>query len=124
MNRLYTSEPVLSQNDFNPQGFRWLSCQDADASVLAYLRADAAEQTLFAVVGHFSGATRNYRIGVPRRGLWREVVNSNSEYYGGTGLGNDGARQTEDVAHDGYNQSLSLTLPPLSTAIFKWSGES
>jgi 1,4-alpha-glucan branching enzyme len=124
LNRLYTSEPVLSQNDFNPQGFRWISCQDAGASVLAYLRTDATEQTLFAVVGHFSGAQRSYRIGVPRRGLWRELINSNSEYYGGTGQGNDGARHTEDVPHDGCAQSLNLVLPPLSTTIFKWTVES
>lgn len=120
LNRLYTSEPVLSQNDFNPQGFRWLSCQDADASVLAFLRADVFEQTLFAVVGHFSGATRSYRIGVPRQGFWKEVLNTNSEFYGGTGLGNDGGRTTEDLPYDGFSQSIAVTLPPLSTTIFKW----
>jgi len=91
--------------------------------VLAYLRTDASERTLFVVVGHFSGATREYRIGVPRRGLWREIINSNSQYYGGTGLGNDGARHSEDIAHDGYTQSLNLTLPPLTTTIFKWTAE-
>jgi 1,4-alpha-glucan branching enzyme len=123
LNHLYTSEPVLSRNDFNPQGFRWLSCQDADASVLAFLRADVFERTLFAVVNHFSGATRSYRIGVPRQGFWKEVLNTNSEYYGGTGLGNDGGRTTEDVPHDGFSQSIALTLPPLSTTIFKWTAE-
>lgn len=124
LNKLYTSEPVLSLNDFNPQGFRWISCQDADASVVAYLRNDPFEQVLFLVVGHFSGAARDkYRIGVPRRGLWREVINTNSEYYGGTGVGNDGARATEDVAADGYSQSVVLTLPTHTTFIFKWTAE-
>ncbi|MEO6569050.1 MAG: alpha amylase C-terminal domain-containing protein, partial [Opitutaceae bacterium] len=122
LNRLYTSEPVLSRNDFNPRGFRWLSCQDADASVLAYLRTDDFEQTLFAVVGHFSGATRSYRIGVPRQGFWREVLNTNSQYYGGTGIGNDGGRVAEDIPYDGFSQSIALTLPPSSTTIFKWIG--
>ena len=121
LNRLYTGDPVLSCNDLNPHAFRWLSCQDAEASVIAYLRTDAAERSLYAVVGHFSGATRQYRVGVPRRGLWRELVNSNSQFYGGSGLGNEGARHTEDVAHDGYAQSLLLTLPPTTTLIFKWS---
>src|SRR5512141_3124842 len=64
LNRIYTADPVLSRNDFNPQGFRWISCQDSDASVLAYLRTDAEERNLYVVIGHFSGATRNYRIGV------------------------------------------------------------
>jgi 1,4-alpha-glucan branching enzyme len=122
LNRLYRAEPVLSRNDFNPQGFRWLSCQDADCSVLAYLRRDPFEQTLFAIVGHYTPVTRHdYRIGVPRSGLWREVINTNSQYYGGSGIGNEGGRTTEDIPADGHNQSLRLTLPALSTTIFKWT---
>ena len=61
-------------------------------------------------------------MGVPRRGFWREVVNTNSEFYGGTGLGNDGGRNTEDLEHDGFSQSIRLTLPPLSAFVFKWTG--
>jgi 1,4-alpha-glucan branching enzyme len=120
LNRLYAAEPALGSNDFNPRGFRWLSCLDADANLIAYLRTDPGEEALFAVVGHFGGATRTYRIGVPRRGRWREVINSNSEYYGGSGLGNDGGRFTDDEGRDGYTQSLELTLPPLTTLVFKW----
>jgi 1,4-alpha-glucan branching enzyme len=121
LNRLYVAEPVLGRNDFNPHGFRWISAADADANLIAYLRLDAAEQTLFVVVGHFGGMTRNYRVGVPRRGYWREVINSNSEYYGGSGLGNDGGRSAEEVPRDGYTQSIDVTLPPLTTLVFKWS---
>jgi len=122
LNRLYADEPVLSRNDLNPQGFRWIACQDADASVIAWLRLDIFEQTIFAVVGHYTPVIRpDYRIGVPRRGLWKEVINTNSQYYGGSGLGNDGGRMTEDEPADGFSQSLLLTLPPLSTTIFKWT---
>ena len=121
LNRLYTGEPILSRNDCNSQGFRWLSCHDADANLIAYLRSDASESTLYAVVCHFGGASRDYRVGVPRQGFWREIVNTNSAYYGGSGRGNDGGRQTEDVERDGFSQSLVVTLPPLSTFVFKWS---
>jgi 1,4-alpha-glucan branching enzyme len=124
LNTLYRAEPVLSRNDFNPQGFRWIACYDSDASVIAYLRLDPFEQTMFAVVGNYTPVIRkDYRIGVPRRGFWKEVMNSNSQYYGGSGLGNDGGKATEDVAADGQEQSLNLVLPPLSTTIFKWSVE-
>jgi 1,4-alpha-glucan branching enzyme len=124
LNKLYTSEPVLSRNDLNPQGFRWLAAHDADGSVVAYLRQDASEKTLFAVVGHFTPLRRDsYRIGVPRRGWWKEVINTNSEYYGGSGLGNGGGKMTDDIECDGMSQSLSLTLPPLSTTIFQWMAE-
>jgi 1,4-alpha-glucan branching enzyme len=121
LNRLYVSEPTLGSNDFNPHGFRWINCVDADANLVAYLRTDSSEKSLFVVVGHFGGATRNYRVGVPRRGWWREVINSNSEYYGGTGLGNSGGRSSEDLPRDGYTQSIDLTLPPLTTLIFRWT---
>jgi 1,4-alpha-glucan branching enzyme len=121
LNRLYAAEPALGANDFNPHGFRWINCLDADANLIAYLRTDPGEQSLFAVVGHFGGATRSYRIGVPRRGWWREVINTNSEYYGGSGLGNDGGRNTDDEARDGYTQSIDVRLPPLTTLIFKWT---
>ena len=108
------------KNDFNAQGFRWINCNDADANLISFLRIDAAEKTIFAVVGHFGGATRDYRLGVPRGGFWREVINTNSEYYGGSGLGNDGGRATEEIACDGFSQSILVTLQPLSTFIFKW----
>lgn len=124
LNRLYVSEPVLSQNDLNPQGFRWLACHDSEASVIAFLRSDPFEQTLFAVVGHFTPLIRkDYRLGVPRRGYWKEVLNTNSHYYGGSGIGNDGGRATEDVPADGMSQSIVINLAPLSTTIFKWTAE-
>ena len=122
LNTLYRNEPVLSHNDFNSQGFRWIACYDSEASVIAYLRLDAFEQTMFAIVGNYTPVIRSdYRIGVPRKGFWKEVLNSNSQYYGGSGLGNDGGKNTEDVSADGQTQSLNLVLPPLSTTIFKWT---
>ena len=124
LNQLYASEPALGCNDLSPQGFRWLATYDNNASVIAYLRTDAREQTLLAVVCHFTPVVRpNYRVGVPRRGFWKEVINTNSQFYGGGGLGNDGGRATENVAADGHGQSIRLTLPPLSTTIFKWTAE-
>jgi 1,4-alpha-glucan branching enzyme len=123
LNRLYLAEPILNSNDFNPQGFRWIAAHDTDANIIAYLRLDVHERVLFLVVCHLGGgdARHGYRVGVPRRGLWKEVLNSNSEYYGGTGLGNGGARQADEVPVDGLSHSLALTLPPATTMIFKWT---
>src|SRR5690606_26218516 len=85
---------------------------------------DPSERALFAIVGHFTPVRRdNYRIGVPRRGFWKELINTNSEYYGGSGVGNEGGRMTEDVEADGFAQGLVLTIPPMSTSIFKWTAE-
>ncbi|MCC6416600.1 MAG: 1,4-alpha-glucan branching protein GlgB [Opitutaceae bacterium] len=121
LNRLYTSEPALGEHDLDSQGFQWLACHDHEASVIAYLRRARVGDAQLAVIGHFTPLVRKkYRVGVPRTGLWREVVNTNSEYYGGSGLGNDGARHTDPVPADGHAQSLLLTLPPYTTTIFKW----
>ncbi len=122
LNHLYCREPVLGCTDLSPQGFRWIAAHDTEASVISFLRQDEAEQTLFFVVGHFTPLAReNYRIGLPRAGRWEEVINSNSEFYGGSGLGNGGAVFTEDVECDGMSQSGVFTLPPLTTMIFKWN---
>ncbi len=122
LNRLYQGEPVLSRHDFDPENFRWLACNDAESSVVAWLRRDRREEVMFMVVGHYTPLHRqNNRIGAPRPGFWQEVINTNSQYYGGSGTGNQGGRTTENVAADGCGQSLLLTLPPLSTMIFKWT---
>ena len=121
LNRLYAGNPLLGGNDRNPDGFRWIACYDHEASVIAYLRQDSRQHEFLAVVGHFTPVVReHYRIGVPRAGLWREVLNTNSEYYGGSGLGNDGGRQTEAIPADGHDQSIELTLPPFTTLVFQW----
>jgi 1,4-alpha-glucan branching enzyme len=121
LNALYLAEPVLSRNDFNAEGFRWVSCNDADANLISYLRKDPFEQTLFLVVAHLGGAKRDYPVGVPRIGIWREVINSNSEYYGGTGLGNDGGRTAFPAERDGFSQAIEVTLAPFTTTVFKWT---
>jgi 1,4-alpha-glucan branching enzyme len=120
LNRLYRSEAILATADFNPATFRWVNCTDGDNSVISFLRIDADQRTALVVIGNFTPVTRrNYRVGVPFGGSWTEVMNTNSEYYGGSGLGNDGGRAAEGVAADGYGQSLVLTLPGLSTLVFK-----
>ncbi len=124
LNRLYVSEPVLSYHDLDPRGFRWINCTDATHSTLSYLRLDEHERVFFAVVGNYTPVIRHaHRVGVPRGGFWKEMINTNSQYYGGSGLGNDGGKHTEPIAADGLGQSLVLTLPPLSTSIFKWTAE-
>jgi 1,4-alpha-glucan branching enzyme len=65
----------------------------------------------------------NFRIGVPRAGFWKEVLNTNSEYYGGSGAGNEGGRMAEEIPCNGYSYSLNLTIPPLTTLMFKWTIE-
>ena len=122
LNKLYTGEPAFSTGDFNPETFRWVNCTDGDDSVISFLRIDPASRTTFLVVGNFTPVTRaGYRVGVPQGGHWAEVLNTNSAYYGGDGIGNLGGCESSAMPCDGQGQSLLLTLPGLSTLVFKWT---
>ena len=122
LNKLYTGEPAFSTGDFNAGTFRWMNCTDGDDSVISFLRIDPASQTTFLVVGNFTPVTRaGYRVGVPHGGHWAEVLNTNSIYYGGDGIGNLGGCESSNLSCDGQGQSLLLTLPGLSTLVFKWT---
>jgi 1,4-alpha-glucan branching enzyme len=123
LNRLVAEEPAFGRHDFDPQAFRWINCGDADASAISFLRSAPGTTDLFAVVGHFTPVERKaYRIGLPHGGAWREVINSNSAYYGGTGAGNNGAIRATAHPCDGYDYSAQILLPPHSLTIFKWEG--
>ncbi|RME69746.1 MAG: 1,4-alpha-glucan branching protein GlgB, partial [Verrucomicrobia bacterium] len=123
LNRVYRETPALHANDFNPETFRWINCSDADASVISFLRFTPDRSSVVAVVGNYTPVLRTgYRIGLPLPGHWAEIVNSDSEYYGGTNAGNAGGVTAEPVPWDGFDYSAALTLPPASTIFLRWSG--
>jgi 1,4-alpha-glucan branching enzyme len=122
LNRVYRREPALHQVDFSPAGFEWVDVGNAEMSVLAFLRKSASGAPLL-VVCNFTPVPRdNFLIGVPERGLWREIINTDARDYGGAGWGNLGAVESVPVGSHGRVESLSLTLPPLSTLVLRWEG--
>ncbi|MDD2732897.1 MAG: 1,4-alpha-glucan branching protein GlgB [Desulfuromonadaceae bacterium] len=120
LNRLYRSEPALYQQDFDRAGFEWVDCNDSEQSVLTFLRRPQGEGDTLLVVCNFTPIPRtNYIIGVPEGGYWREIANSDATLYGGSGVGNLGGVESAPVSVHGRYHSLVLTLPPLSTLMFK-----
>jgi 1,4-alpha-glucan branching enzyme len=123
LNRFYRSERAASELDFDSAGFQWLDADDAWNSVLSYVRRSRpakgeAEELL--VVCNFTPLVRhNYRVGVPEIGYWRELLNSDSDIYGGSGVGNYGGVQSVPVPFHGRPHSLVLTLPPLGMLVLK-----
>ncbi|RME42637.1 MAG: 1,4-alpha-glucan branching protein GlgB [Deltaproteobacteria bacterium] len=120
LNRLYRETPALHEKDFEPEGFRWIDCHDHLRSIVSFLRfgKDPHEALLF--VCNFTPVPRyGYRIGVPWRGIWREILNSDATIYGGSGVGNAGEATAESVSCHGHPFSLSLTLPPLGVLVFQ-----
>ncbi len=117
LNRLYRQVGALHELDFSDRGFRWVDRDDADISVIAFLRHSATGEPAL-VVCNFTPVPRpQHRIGVPRGGRWRERLNSDAADYGGSGQGNLGALDAAPVATHGFAQSLELRLPPLAVLI-------
>ncbi len=120
LNHLYQNEPALYEVDFDWTGFTWIDANDSDNSIFSFMRNARSVDEFVVVVSNFTPVPRhNYRIGVPKPGYYREILNSDSAYYGGSNVGNDGGKATESVPWHGHAQSLSLTLPPLATIMLK-----
>jgi 1,4-alpha-glucan branching enzyme len=123
LNRAYAAIPALHQLDCEAAGFEWIDCHDSDSSVIAWLRYGHDRSDPVAVVSNFTPVVRQgYRVGVPFGGYWEEVVNTDADDYGGTGIGNLGGRMADEVPWHGHRYSLNLTLPPLATVILRHRG--
>jgi 1,4-alpha-glucan branching enzyme len=120
LNRLYLAEPSLWKHDFDSQGFYWIDASDREASVLSFVRQDPEGKDPVAVILNLTPVARlRYRIGLPKPGKWREVVNSDAAVYGGSNVGNmGGVMATQHKCH-GKPFSAEFTLPPLSIIAFR-----
>jgi 1,4-alpha-glucan branching enzyme len=120
LNRVYRSEKSLYERDFSEDGFRWVNRGDWEQSALSFMRMrpDGLDPVL--VVCNFTPVPRyNYRVGVPRGGRWRELLNSDAGTYGGSGMGNQGGVEAQPMPYEDLSHSLSLTLPPLAVLFLK-----
>jgi 1,4-alpha-glucan branching enzyme len=116
LNGIHRGYPALHRLDFDGRGFQWLCWDDAEHSTLAYLRQAGEEVVVVAL--NFTPVPRpGYRVGVPRPGEWREVLNSDSRFYGGSDLGNAAALHAEPVAWMHQPWSVVVTLPPLAGVV-------
>ncbi len=114
LNTLYRACPELHEQDNRPEGFAWIDANDAEQSVLSFVRKGHSTDDLILFVANFTPIPRlNYRVGVPRAGHWGEILNSDAALYGGSDRGNIGGVSTTPVHAHGHEQSINLTLPPL-----------
>jgi len=123
LNKLYAAEPALWQADYDFNGFYWIDCRDNESSVLSFVRQDNQGQSQLAVILNLTPVPRyRYRVGLPRPGKWREVLNSDAKIYGGSNVGNLGGVLATDFKIHHQPFSAELTLPPLSIIAFKPDG--
>jgi 1,4-alpha-glucan branching enzyme len=122
LNRVYRREPALHERDFSADGFEWVDAGNAEQSVLSFLRKPADGGSPLLVVCNFTPVPRTNSLhGVPQRGFWREILNSDAREYGGAGWGNLGGVESAPVSSHGRFESVSLTLPPLGLVVLRWS---
>jgi 1,4-alpha-glucan branching enzyme len=120
LNRIYRAEAALHARDCEPDGFRWIVADDADQSVIVWLRTGAPQDPPVAVICNFTEVPRyGYRIGLPHAGRWLEVLNSDAAEYGGSGLGNLGAIVAQPAPSHGFPASAELVVPPLATVYLR-----
>ncbi|MGO9450465.1 MAG: 1,4-alpha-glucan branching protein GlgB [Candidatus Binataceae bacterium] len=119
LNRVYREEPALWEADTEPSGFQWIEADAADDNMIAFMRIAPSSGRTIVCVCNFSPVHRSgFRIGVPRPGWYREIMNTDSSSYDGGNVGNLGGVETESVPRHRFNQSISIELPPLSTLWF------
>ena len=120
LNAVYRSLPALHQCDFDAAGFQWIDCNDSDNSVVSLIRRASDPSDFVVAVLNFTPVPREgYVVGVPRAGGYTELLNSDSELYGGSNVGNGGIVFTQPSPAHGHADSLRLTLPPLGFLLFK-----
>jgi 1,4-alpha-glucan branching enzyme len=118
LNRFYRENPALYEQDFTYQGFEWIDISDVDQSVIAFLRRGHAECVIFAC--NFTPVPRErYTIGVPEGGYYTEILNTDSEYFGGSNMGNGGGVTALAKPSHGRPWRITVTLPPLAVVAFK-----
>ncbi len=120
LNRIHRTEPALHRNDSEPSGFEWIDCSDRDTGVVSFIRKAGETDPTVIVICNFTPVPRHdYRVGVPLKGRWEELLNSDASAYGGSGAGSVSSVEAEDIAWHGRDQSLNLTLPPLAALYLK-----
>jgi 1,4-alpha-glucan branching enzyme len=120
LNRTYAVEKALYERDLEPGGFQWIDCNDSQQSTISLMRKGNQEEDTIIVACNFTPVPRhNYRVGASKGGFWREILNSDSTNYGGSGQGNMGGLETAPLPFHGLPYSLNLTLPPLGVVYFK-----
>ena len=118
LNHLYRDCPALHQYDFDHNGFEWIDCHDSQQSVISFLRK-SGDQFVIVILNFTPVPRHDYRIGVPCAGTYRELFNSDSEYYSGSNVGNSGELHSEAIPWMNRDNSMKLILPPLGCVVLE-----
>ncbi len=120
LNKLYMNEPALYELDSKSEGFQWINCNNANASLLSYMRKGKKEEDTLVIICNFTPiAHKSYKLATPSGGSWQEIFSSDNSKFGGEGRNNKTAKQAKKEAVDGQEHYISVNVPPLSISVFK-----
>lgn len=120
LNHFYQKHPALYEQDFVPEGFCWMSCMDADHSIVSFIRKGKRADELLLFACNFTPVTyEKFRQAVPCAGKYKEIFNSDAAKYGGSNAVNPRVKTAKNIAQDGQEYSVEITLPPLGVAVFE-----
>jgi 1,4-alpha-glucan branching enzyme len=123
LNHFYAAEPAMHELDFETEGFEWMDCNDADNSAVSFIRRGRSTDDIILGICNFTPVPRSdYRVAVPRGGVWKEMLNSDAEIYAGSGMGNLGGVKAEAKPLHGRPFSITPVLPPLAVVFMKSEG--
>jgi len=121
LNNLYRKESALYKLDFEPKGHEWIDAHAWENSMLSFIRKNPTTKETILVVCNFTPSQRiDYKVAVPFKGYWKEILNSDAKEYGGSGFGNLGGRESFDLHHHGRKYCLHVNIPPLGVLFFKY----
>ncbi len=124
VNKIYKQEAALFEDDNSWNGFEWIDCNDTDNTVISFIRKSPSKDETIVCVCNFNPVPKyNYRVGVSKKGYWREILNSDSEIYFGSNIGNLGGVNTYDYSTHSRPYTIEISLPPLAIVYFKYEGK-
>ena len=120
LNKLYLDCPALYKLDYNPDGFEWINCTSKDETIVVFLRKTEKPEDTLLVVCNFTPVVYEREIGVPYKGIYTEIFNSDDKKFGGSGVGNRRSKKSVKKKMDGRENSLKIKIPPMAMIVFKW----
>jgi len=120
LNKLYAAQPALYQVDFHYSGFEWVDFHDGENSIIAFIRRSEDPENFLLICCNFTPVVRHrYEISVPSHGFYAEVLNTDSDHYGGSNVGNGGGVWSKSAPSRDRGHSITITLPPLAVVVFR-----
>lgn len=120
LNHLYRTKSALTKLDQNPDGFKWINCDDKDSCAVSFVRKTRKKEDTLVVVANFSGVSKKMSLGVPYDGKYKEILNTDSKKYSGSGFVNPRIKTAKKAPMDGHKHSITINIAPQSVAVFEY----